>query len=267
MKQLLCDPESIGLYFANHTLGEAMKRVALSAGVREVSGSESHHAYQTGSHVPALPWSPCDKPAMFRRSPGTSGNTLAIVRLPPSEWQRIRLQLKHLNRTSKAEIQRLGTDLMDTVAPQVQGCDTVVAGICVNRPGLQTVTIDRKVSRLIGLHLDSWDRLPVENRATATNRISFNIGEQDRHLLFVNLPIKKIHDLLLSRKPDFVFNHSGEILGSFFREFPDYPVVRVTIAPGEAYIAPTENMIHDGSTEGTTVESQSFTIRGRFSIC
>ena len=36
------------------------------------------------------------------------------------------------------------------------------------------------------------------------------------------------------------------------RAFPDYPVVRLTIRPGEAYIAPTENLIHDGSTLGMT---------------
>jgi hypothetical protein len=34
--------------------------------------------------------------------------------------------------------------------------------------------------------------------------------------------------------------------------YPTYPVVRLRIGPGEGYIAPTENVIHDGSTIGMT---------------
>jgi hypothetical protein len=34
------------------------------------------------------------------------------------------------------------------------------------------------------------------------------------------------------------------------RQFPTYPVLRLRVKPGEAYIAPTDNLIHDGSSVG-----------------
>ena len=33
----------------------------------------------------------------------------------------------------------------------------------------------------------------------------------------------------------------------FLTKYPNYPVFRIKIEPGEAYIAPTENIIHDGA--------------------
>lgn len=32
--------------------------------------------------------------------------------------------------------------------------------------------------------------------------------------------------------------------------YPDYPVIKLRIAPGEAYIAPTGQIIHDGTSMG-----------------
>src|SRR5688572_7475990 len=37
---------------------------------------------------------------------------------------------------------------------------------------------------------------------------------------------------------------------AFMRRFPTCPVVRLRVRPGEAYVAPTENLLHDGSREG-----------------
>ena len=40
------------------------------------------------------------------------------------------------------------------------------------------------------------------------------------------------------------------ILGrKFLRVFDDYPITRIRVKPGDAYIAPTENIVHDGCTE------------------
>jgi hypothetical protein len=53
------------------------------------------------------------------------------------------------------------------------------------------------------------------------------------------------------------------LIHAFLHKFPEYPVVRLAVLPGEAYIAPTENMIHDGTTEGMRVLDQQVTVRGR----
>jgi hypothetical protein len=44
--------------------------------------------------------------------------------------------------------------------------------------------------------------------------------------------------------------------------FPDMPTVRCRLGPGEAYIAPTENLVHDGSSIGQSEIDEQFTIRG-----
>ena len=39
-----------------------------------------------------------------------------------------------------------------------------------------------------------------------------------------------------------------EIVRDYFQRFPNSSIFRLCVAPGEAYIAPTDNLIHDGST-------------------
>ena len=46
---------------------------------------------------------------------------------------------------------------------------------------------------------------------------------------------------------------------------PTYPVVAIEIAPGEAYIAPTEDLIHDGCSEGMKNNDVCLTMLGYFS--
>jgi hypothetical protein len=43
-----------------------------------------------------------------------------------------------------------------------------------------------------------------------------------------------------------------DLVLKFFKSFPKYPVVRLTINPSETYIAPTQNVIHDGIGSSTT---------------
>ena len=40
--------------------------------------------------------------------------------------------------------------------------------------------------------------------------------------------------------------------------------MRVVVRPGEAYIAPTEDVIHDGDTEAITTADVALTLLGRF---
>ena len=39
-----------------------------------------------------------------------------------------------------------------------------------------------------------------------------------------------------------------DLYNAFLTQFPKTPVYRLKIKSGEAYIAPTENIIHDGSS-------------------
>lgn len=51
---------------------------------------------------------------------------------------------------------------------------------------------------------------------------------------------------------------------AFMSTFPEDPIVRLRLRPGEAYIAPTENILHDGSSAEVIETNHYLSIRGRF---
>lgn len=51
---------------------------------------------------------------------------------------------------------------------------------------------------------------------------------------------------------------------AFMIRSPNCSVVRLRIRPKEGYIAPTENIVHDGSSEGTVSPSSQFIVMGNF---
>ena len=131
-------------------------------------------------------------------------------------------------------------------------------------PGAPTMTTDRD-RPLTGLHVDSWYRRGIEGRAASPNRISINLGVHESHLLYVNLPLRTIAAWVAeARGGAAVEDISFALPREFMRYFPDYPVVRLTVAPGEAYIAPTENIVHDGYQERSGGIDLQFTCRGYF---
>lgn len=141
----------------------------------------------------------------------------------------------------------------------------VVHQVSVNAAGLPTVTYDQATQEFLGLHLDSWDKLPIEQRHLSTNRICINLGLEDRFLLFVNLTMMNMMHLV--RIDSTVSQRSpASVRHAFLTQYPDYPVIKLRISPGEAYIAPTENMIHDGCTLGKQFFDVTLTIRGHIEL-
>jgi hypothetical protein len=145
-------------------------------------------------------------------------------------------------------------------------------GVHCSQPKLVTTTVNA-VKYLphkpyVGLHLDSWENSPLRRRHLSSNRICINIGQESRYFLVINLSLMKIFDLLeLSTISDISQHYRGVKLPSeFMRNFPNYPVIKITLAPNEAYIAPTENIIHDASTLDKQELDFSLTFLGKFGI-
>jgi hypothetical protein len=138
--------------------------------------------------------------------------------------------------------------------------------IRISRPGLPTVTAENGAH--IGLHIDSWYARERRQGACSPGRISFNLGQQPRHLLLVNLTQQQMFERLLSVGA--VERHSslvGTPLGlSFLQRFPHYPVLKLRVDPGEAYVAPTENLLHDGCSMGMTSWDIAAHVLGRFAV-
>ena len=139
------------------------------------------------------------------------------------------------------------------------------SGVRVNPPGLPTVTIDSRSGNLVGLHVDNWVNSPLAERDSSPGRIAMNLGLEDRYLIYVNLPLTRIWQLAHAPADANAALFEPDIITRFVRSCPTYPAVRIRIAPGEAYIAPTDNIIHDGSTAGMTQWDFFFTVIGHFS--
>jgi hypothetical protein len=176
------------------------------------------------------------------------------------------------------------TQLAEYILPlSVDDESLICRGIYLNPPGLITVTCDRRRRHAlhdrarratlgdrnsgcyIGLHFDSWDQLPLEERDSASNRICLNLGKEDRYLLFINLTVADILQLIESLG-EAKITSANALKNRFLKLYPDYPVIKVRVSPGEAYIAPTENMIHDGSSLGQNSCDLHLTVRGHLQL-
>lgn len=132
-----------------------------------------------------------------------------------------------------------------------------------DEPGLITMTKAVDQDARIGLHFDRWDRLSVDELEQSSNRISINLGPVDRHFIFLNQTAAGMA-AMLERASVRVACDVLTIGGAFMATFPDYPIVRLRLRPGEAYVAPTENILHDGSSAGVLETNRYLSIRGRF---
>lgn len=110
---------------------------------------------------------------------------------------------------------------------------------------LPTITFNKDINSYIGLHVDCWDSNYINN-ANCRNRICVNLGAGPRFFYFINLSIEKISDLYKSNST-LKKTHKKEIAAYFLDKESSYPVIRVTLNPGEYYVAPTERIIHDAS--------------------
>jgi hypothetical protein len=104
-------------------------------------------------------------------------------------------------------------------------------------------------------------------RSLSKNRVCINIGTEDRFFLFVNLPLHAVFKFAegstYSASPKSL---AIDVCKMFMLKFPLYPVVKLKVSPGEAYLAPTENIIHDGCTVGQKIFDLHFTFLGRFRV-
>jgi hypothetical protein len=123
----------------------------------------------------------------------------------------------------------------------------------VSPPGMLTSTVDKEQFQ-IGIHVDFFASQSAERRAIPRNRLCVNISDEPRFLHLFNV---KVTDMPLyipragevKRRPEW----TGEsVWQAFMYAFPEYPVLKMRIEPGEGYLAPTENLIHDGCTVGMT---------------
>jgi hypothetical protein len=265
---------------AGVTLAGEVEHAAMtvSAGVRR--GAAGPHIYLADALAPVPPWraARADEVALLTAGPPAEGAWIGLVRLRPQVWTAFSELRECLQRAPSITVARALVDAPEweeltrrvtlSLLPAMQdgGAAAAGAGLGVHPPGLATVTWDPSRGGFIGLHLDSWyGPNPPPERAAAPGRISINLGDEERYFLFCNLTIADMAKGLATLDPsDLIAGGAGALARAFLRRSSSYPIVRLRVRPGEAYIAPTENICHDGSTEGQSGWDLSLTIRGRF---
>lgn len=149
----------------------------------------------------------------------------------------------------------------------------IFMGVATGPANRSTVAVHRDTGEAVGLHLDNYDGLPVRERAGARNRICVNVGPQSRYLLFLRFQANFLlaqlehHDGVSQELRERIPYDHRELVYQYFRLFPDSRVYRIEIRPGEGYIAPTENIVHEGSTLGTQERDFSMVWLGHFRWC
>lgn len=273
---------------ALHDVGhdaERSRRVYLSDGLEQApahvtSPRHPDHSlvYERGALVPKGPWRPpsmTELDVITRGLDSTPGSSVAVLPIPKwlydrfnevrigvdvlSDWDQAN---EYVSRAPVVEAAR------DWAIGQAEDPDKRIwqAGIRANPPGLKTVTVDNRTQRLVGLHTDNWFGAPMDRRGASPNRIALNLGNKDRFFDYINLPLSVVWQVANQTEDLSMAALTSDLLTRFLAVAPGYPVTRVRVAPGEAYIAPTDNMIHDGSTECSHQWDVYFTVVGHFPI-
>ena len=137
--------------------------------------------------------------------------------------------------------------------------------IFFGKPNLKQTTYNSIENVYIGMHLDSWEGEMLEKRHLSRNRICINIGLDSRYLLFYNIDIQE-----MAKSIGFQGNADkyevNSIYPEFAKKFPNTPIYRLEIKPFEAYIAPTEFLIHDGSSWNSSFFDINVVFRGKFIV-
>lgn len=136
-----------------------------------------------------------------------------------------------------------------------------------SKSNLETVTkilLDNGDFSYIGLHLDRSQNFTPHTAYKSGNRISINIGLGTRYLNFVNLSLIQIYNMLLKigiRKEEI---NRENITYLFFKNFSNYPIIRIIQKPYQYYIFNTDNFIHDASTVGNKNLDYTLVYTGNF---
>ncbi|WP_369145641.1 hypothetical protein [Streptomyces sp. R44] len=121
-------------------------------------------------------------------------------------------------------------------------------GQALAEPGMRTTTDNYRDGRLIGLHLDNWDKLTYGRRATGRRRLAFNLGPGNRYIILGDVDARAVCRAVHPDSYERRYPHTDDYRAYVAAGHP-IRCVRIRLAPGEGYMAPTEFLLHDGSTE------------------
>lgn len=253
------------------------KRILISSGTQKVDTLNDVPCSRT-TFIPKHPWREphqIEKELIFATNEDKElYQTVGIVRLNKDIEQKINTsRLRSIQSPEEFSIFKKNEDftkILDEInlfAKKYQIVDEaqIVNGIHAKHNSTIATTWDNESKFFIGLHLDSWDPESLNLRHLSRNRICFNLGTNDRFFMFVNLPI-----IQLAQMQEHLDLYSPSVISStivnFFTLYPNYPIIKIRIKPFEAYIAPTENIIHDGCSSTNHTMDINYTLRSYYGL-
>lgn len=201
-----------------------------------------------------------------------SGRTVAVFSVPTqiiAHLKRLRLEMAqglitHSNyqSTTGRIHDELGYHLRTMIGWEILKDSYAGGGFYSSFGPCGHVTVNERSGKQIGLHVDSWDRANAEMRRFAQNRVCINLGDSPRAFMFCPIECSAIPSILsLANESERCDQLASDgFVEQFLQLATAIPVVRLWIRPNEAYIAPTENLIHDAAT--LSREDITYTYRG-----
>lgn len=161
------------------------------------------------------------------------------------------------NLVTTYEFRRAGKSIVRYLSENGFEDSARLLGHCVNPPGLPTIGLDG--DRFVGVHLDNYVRQGASDRDGYPNRLCINVGPEARYFIFTNLSSGFVEQQTGIRP-----NDSLGVQRNYFRNFADYPLLRLRVEPGEAYVAAAQTLMHEGSTLGKDFFDVQVSFLGRF---
>lgn len=223
--------------------------------------------YEIGSILPNFRWRQLEIDEVTALMPNSCKSTNALVRLikfPSEILINFHKSLWGVDLTDRKAVKNVAGSKLSWNSfcefkeffRELQGLDSFTAGpsgtggICVKPNNLPSVTTQPGTDKYIGLHVDSWFNYAEGTRYMAPVRICGNFGFDDRFFLFFYLNADQISGI----EKDYDAHRMSVSAQArrFLRKNPDCGIIRIRLLPGEAYIAATENLVHDASTLGAS---------------
>ena len=238
----------------------------ISAGLTFDIPSGHEGRYRLGAVLPASPWTLVSSWEYAKPCFKGDTNIVGLLKLP-GEITINHSALSdifnkhgdlHLTEPARQLLEPYRQPLLRWVRKFATRLPLLINGFRFHLPGQPTLTVGED-GLLIGLHIDSWDRLPPKCRIDSTNRICLNLGPGSRQFLFLPLPIWEMDTFYTSSTSD-----ANETVRRYISSNMSGQVISITMPSGYAYIAPTEGIIHDASSTGSSSGCVTFTVRGFF---
>jgi hypothetical protein len=263
---------SVKLYFPEGNLNNqlALSRISFSAGT--VAAASSGLPYTEHARIPASRWrspSPTELEKLVTPRPLQRGNCVVLSRLfEDRELAQVQAEMIAV-RTRFGDLGELKKELLEITLNSLKSkCRkyevTNVLGLNTDPGNLETTSINRSTGLFAGLHVDVWEDRSLEERHLCANRISINLGPSHRYFLFACISVAEMKSALPEGSIGSDLESLAYVQKSFLEKYPEFPIARLRIEAGEAYFAPTENLIHDGSTSDCSTPPFTFALQGVF---